>query len=150
MKKLTVLLFAVVASLTSFGQEKAGKKDTTHHLMLYSYACPMHPNFISEKPGQCPKCGMDLMLLSPKERLKRDVTKIYTCPTHLDVISTQPGKCPKCGKDLNLSLKEKFKAEVVGLYKCPMHPDQTSDKPGKCPKCGMDMVKTKTSDKEEN
>ncbi|MFH0800987.1 MAG: efflux RND transporter periplasmic adaptor subunit [bacterium] len=28
------------------------------------YTCPMHPEVISDKPGQCPKCGMDLV---PKE-----------------------------------------------------------------------------------
>lgn len=25
-----------------------------------AYTCPMHPEVISEKPGKCPKCGMDL------------------------------------------------------------------------------------------
>jgi rubrerythrin len=25
------------------------------------YTCPMHPEVISEKPGKCPKCGMDLI-----------------------------------------------------------------------------------------
>jgi RND family efflux transporter MFP subunit len=25
------------------------------------YFCPMHPDVISDKPGQCPKCGMDLV-----------------------------------------------------------------------------------------
>lgn len=24
------------------------------------YACPMHPDVQSDKPGQCSKCGMDL------------------------------------------------------------------------------------------
>ncbi len=24
------------------------------------YECPMNPEVISDKPGQCPKCGMDL------------------------------------------------------------------------------------------
>jgi len=26
------------------------------------YTCPMHPEVISDKPGECPKCGMDLEL----------------------------------------------------------------------------------------
>ena len=147
MKKLIILLFMVAATITSFAQEKAGKKDTTQHATLYSYACPMHPNFISDKPGKCPKCGMDLAQLSAKEQLKRDVTKTYTCPVHLDVISTESGKCPKCGKTMNLSPKEKMKAEVVKLYTCPMHPDVTSSKPGKCSKCGMDLVEKKTPSK---
>jgi len=26
-----------------------------------TYTCPMHPEIVSEKPGKCPKCGMDLV-----------------------------------------------------------------------------------------
>ncbi len=26
------------------------------------YTCPMHPEVTSEKPGTCPKCGMNLEL----------------------------------------------------------------------------------------
>jgi len=26
------------------------------------YTCPMHPEVVSDKPGTCPKCGMDLVL----------------------------------------------------------------------------------------
>lgn len=150
MKRLTILLFMVAVTLTSFAQEKAGKKDTSQHVTLYTYACSMHPNFISDKPGKCPKCGMEMVQLSLKEQLKSDVTKTYTCPTHIDVISTQPGKCPKCGNDLLLSPKEKLKAEIAKIYYCPMHPDQTSAKPGRCPKCGMEMVEKKPEKKDEN
>ena len=144
MKKIIVLAVTlVIASTGVFAQEKAGKKDTTQHVTLYSYACPMHPNFISDKSGKCPKCGMD-MTLSAKEQMKRDVMKVYTCPVDADVISTQPGKCPKCGKNLMLSPKEQMKMEVMKIYTCPMHPDVTSDKPGKCSECGMDLVKKRT------
>ncbi len=26
-----------------------------------TYTCPMHPEVISDKPGKCPKCGMELV-----------------------------------------------------------------------------------------
>lgn len=26
------------------------------------YACPMHPEVVSDKPGKCQKCGMDLVV----------------------------------------------------------------------------------------
>jgi cytochrome oxidase Cu insertion factor (SCO1/SenC/PrrC family) len=38
-------------------QKKAAGKSAA------SYACPMHPEVTSTKPGQCPKCGMALRLV---------------------------------------------------------------------------------------
>jgi type IV pilus biogenesis protein CpaD/CtpE len=29
------------------------------------YTCPMHPEIISNQPGRCPKCGMNLVLKTP-------------------------------------------------------------------------------------
>lgn len=39
------------------------------------YTCKMHPEVISDKPGKCPKCGMDLVKkedLMPKEKPAKD------------------------------------------------------------------------------
>jgi len=27
---------------------------------MKTYTCPMHPEIKSDKPGKCPKCGMEL------------------------------------------------------------------------------------------
>ena len=31
------------------------------------YSCPMHPEVTSDSPGECPKCGMDLIPVEPKK-----------------------------------------------------------------------------------
>jgi len=37
---------------------------------MQKYTCPMHPEVVSNKPGKCPKCGMDLV--SVKTGTKKD------------------------------------------------------------------------------
>lgn len=39
------------------------------------YTCPMHPEVKSDRPGKCPKCGMDLIPQQEKEKHKEIVTK---------------------------------------------------------------------------
>jgi len=59
------------------------------------YYCPMlcEGDKKYDKPGDCPKCGMDL----EKEEISKT---IYTCPMHPEVEQDHPGSCPKCGMDL--------------------------------------------------
>jgi P-type Cu+ transporter len=59
------------------------------------YTCPMHPEIVSDMPGDCPKCGMAL------EPIAAALPKtIYTCPMHPEIEQDHAGDCPICGMRL--------------------------------------------------
>ena len=72
-------------------------KDVTTEVVNDKYICPMHPEITSDKPGNCPKCGMALEPVHPRA-VKNMV--IYTCPMHPEIEQDRPGTCPKCGMAL--------------------------------------------------
>ncbi len=65
------------------------------------YFCPMCPGVESDKPGDCPKCGMALER-NPAALPASTHKTIYTCPMHPEVQQDAPGDCPKCGMTLVL------------------------------------------------
>ena len=42
-----------------------GPSPTTKPAVKQLYTCPMHPDVISDQPGKCPKCGMNLVPVKP-------------------------------------------------------------------------------------
>ena len=116
MKTFTIM-FAMLFVLVNIQSANAQSdkltrgKEQRYAVKLVQYACPMHPEITSEKPGKCSKCGMNLTL-SKKEQMKADIVK-YSCSMHPEIVSDQPGKCTKCGMNLHLSKKEEMKSEIV-------------------------------------
>ena len=61
------------------------------------YFCPMCEGVESDKPGDCPKCGM---ALEKNPVWKPNTNTIYTCPMHPEIEQDHPGECPICGMAL--------------------------------------------------
>ncbi len=79
------------------------------------YTCPMPEDSVfSDKPGKCPKCGMELIKVAPKNTS-------YTCPMHPEVIAGEPGACPKCGMDLEPIGTEEIRDTLAYLIQPTNH-----------------------------
>jgi len=64
------------------------------------YHCPMHPNYISDHPGTCPICGMDLVPMTPEEMEAApppavDHAMITLSPERRQLIGVQIGMAEK-------------------------------------------------------
>ncbi|MEJ7644802.1 MAG: efflux RND transporter periplasmic adaptor subunit [Chryseolinea sp.] len=82
--KNSLLLLLILAFFTSCnkGGEHAAHADT--------YTCPMHPTVISDKPGSCPVCGMDLVLKAragEEVEITEDLSKLIKSPNETIIAS---------------------------------------------------------------
>ena len=128
---VAALVFVLAAFLTSCGKGP---------LPGVRYHCPMHPTFISDKPGDCPICGMRLIPI--EEKTAPTTVPAFVCPMHPEVTSDRPGqRCSKCGMRLVPMGATGDYPKEHKTYTCPMHPEFLTDDPDEhCPKCGMKVV----------
>ena len=109
-----ILGFLVAAMSTAGGAwwflRKSSQPVTPQVAQAQKYYCPMHPSYVSDKPGDCPICSMRLVPMP--------VEKAETKDSHA---------------------KHEPERRRVLYYVDPMNPNNRSDKPGKAPD-GMDLV----------
>ncbi len=62
MKKQILVLVIAVFTAVVFNACKSNETEKTEQAEnKVEYTCPMHPEVIQNKPGDCPKCGMELV-----------------------------------------------------------------------------------------
>lgn len=113
---IALSVFALVMVVNYFGGCSGGR-DTA---AATKYHCPMHPTYISDRPGECPICGMNLVPMPqgetsvPAEQPSETVK--YYCPMDTTYISDKPGECPICGMDLVvMPQKSQAPATMAGM-----------------------------------
>ncbi|PYF74683.1 multicopper oxidase domain-containing protein [Pedobacter nutrimenti] len=140
---LTAFLF-ILYSITS-AQEMKGMRMPNNESNKQEgtiYTCTMHPEIQSNKAGNCPKCGMKLVVKEAKVAKAKSGAKKK---------KTSPSKSEGMG-DMKMPMKEKDSGEPAQkvTYTCPMHSEIHAAKPGNCPKCGMKLVLEKPKGTSQN
>ncbi|MFN0293537.1 multicopper oxidase domain-containing protein [Pedobacter helvus] len=133
---LTAFLFILysIASAQDMKEMKMPKKEIDKQEETI-YTCPMHPEIHSGKAGNCPKCGMKLVV-------KKDKSSKAKAPKADK--KQEPTKVSDMG-DMKMPMQKQTDKEPSKAvsYTCPMHPEIHASKPGNCPKCGMKLVPEK-------
>ncbi|MDA8162146.1 MAG: efflux RND transporter periplasmic adaptor subunit [Desulfobacteraceae bacterium] len=111
-----LLLFALIFAAALTACSRSGQKPKI------LYHCPMHPQIVSDKPGDCPICGMRLVPIESKGPAKDKAPKNASGPPPVPA-STAVQTAPK----------KKI------MYRSTMNPNEVSDHPGK-DSMGMEMV----------
>jgi len=81
MKKVIILLITIVVSLAGFAQKATlhSKHKTEQLAKNEAYTCKMHQNVMSDKPGKCPVCGMNL----EKQKMTDEQKKLWKQGTYV-------------------------------------------------------------------
>ncbi len=93
------------------------------------YACPMHPEIQQDNPGDCPKCGMHLVLQTDANDNATD--SAHSCHSHSD-----HGGEPASDDGRYDNVPAGYDGTV---YTCPMHPQVRETSMASCPICGMGL-----------
>jgi hypothetical protein len=121
-KTIVIIVILLVAGLGVFivGQDIISRYSGTVAGAAKEYYCPMHPNFQSDKPGDCKICGMSLVKKTTKEQKPAQTgpKKIlfYRNPMNPEVTSPVPMK-DQMGMDYVPVYEEQpIEANSSGIY----------------------------------
>jgi len=144
---ISIVLVVMTYTVISWGgrgpAEHAGHGSETEHITQSGevmYTCPMHPDQVSDKPGKCPICGMNLVHGEEEmgdehkvhsghsEEVEQPTTSdetLFHCPMHPTYISENTGECPICGMTLvPIEVEEGGESTVEGRATVKVNPDK--------------------------
>lgn len=162
-----ILIFIIAAAVIFLGAMLfIQKRPAAHDHSAQSkdvYYCPMHPTYVSDRPGDCPICYMKLVKKEPSVEQERavsstgsaaqeakpakDICLLHNChklhngePCPMMVVGKEGERisCPVCGNYIVEGGNLKKEKKIL-FWTDPMIPGYKADGPGKSP-MGMDLV----------
>jgi hypothetical protein len=91
----TVLIALAIAGWTAASTRAAAAQRSSRGQTAppVSMTCPMHPDVVESRPGNCPLCRMALVPVR--------LAAAWSCPLHPGVLRDEGGNCPICRRPLN-------------------------------------------------
>ena len=104
MVMLAMVVFISVGYMSKQYLDKTNAETAIEHSVKHldpKYQCPMHANIIKDKEGNCPICGMDLVMVEQESvQVKTEKKLLYwVAPMDANYQRNKPGKSPM-GMDL--------------------------------------------------
>ncbi|MBU2620804.1 MAG: efflux RND transporter periplasmic adaptor subunit [Proteobacteria bacterium] len=113
--------------------------DKDEHELAVQYQCPMHPTYISDKPGSCPICGMDLVPIE-KSKSESSGKTAETSPSTKQAAEPDKYIAEKTAEPEKNKIEQPLSRErKILFYRNPMDPSISSHVPAK-DEMGMDYV----------
>ena len=114
------LFFILFIGLVSFSlsQDKPEQKSSAAvQTAQTQYTCPMHSDYRSDKPGECPTCGMTLVAVNDQTK---DNMKTMPMKKHGMTMGAQNDSAAKAQKmqAMRELIKKKFELMKEGRYHC--------------------------------
>lgn len=112
------LALALSATLVLVGCSKPANQSPLTYHQSPKYHCAMHPSVVSDKPGDCPICGMKLVLIDkPAVTPPAPPTKktMYRSTMNLNEVSDKPGKDSMGMEMVPFDVEERSENTPAGL-----------------------------------
>lgn len=117
--KNNVIVTVVLLSLLALGACNKGNEHAEH---VDTYTCPMHPTVVSDKPGTCPVCGMDLVRKAragEEVKITEDLARLIKSPNESIVASIKTIKGEFKSMPVSLEVQGVVTYDTRNIYTIP-------------------------------